>query len=288
MKPSAAGPGDLGEGIVLDRAVADELRLDAELGRLAHDQPAFRVIRVGHRHRRIGRADAGDLRAEVAPALLDHLLGEDRAAELLELLDEDRAQRFAVGRVLVDDRRGLVAELLDDVLGDLLFLVVRQRIVGEHGRAALADLRRDRADADHRRAGLARERELRNDHAGHGRDDRRHLLDVDQPAEFRDAVARRVLAVAVDQLDRAPVDAAGRVDLLLGQQRAAVEIGAVVGGRSGHRQDDADAIGLALRRLRRRGCRCDVRARRQAASARQSASPFSCHASFLLSGCRLR
>src|SRR5215831_16859547 len=91
------GTCDLGKRIVLDRAVADELGLHAELRRLPYDQAALRVIRVNDRNRRLGGADPRDLRAEVASPLLDHLFGQDRSAEFLEFLDEDRAQCFAVG-----------------------------------------------------------------------------------------------------------------------------------------------------------------------------------------------
>jgi hypothetical protein len=87
------------------------------------------AVGIGNDERRLGRADAGELRAEVAPALLDHFFRNDLAAHLLEFLDEDRAQGLAVRAVLVDDRRRLVAERLDRVLGDLALLVVGQRVV---------------------------------------------------------------------------------------------------------------------------------------------------------------
>src|SRR5437868_6440012 len=142
--------------------MADELGLHAEFGRLSHDEPALRIISIDHGNRRLLRTDAGDLRAEVAAALLDYFLRRDSAAELLELFDE--------------------------------------------------------------------------------------------PLELGDCVLRRVLAVAVFELDGAPIDAALCVNLLFAQFCAALEIGAVVGGRSCHRQDDSNLIRLALRRLCAGGC----------------------------------
>src|SRR6185369_8174581 len=43
---SGGGAGDVGEGLVLDRAVADELGLHADLGGLANDQARLGVVRV--------------------------------------------------------------------------------------------------------------------------------------------------------------------------------------------------------------------------------------------------
>jgi hypothetical protein len=72
-------------------------------------------------------------------------------------------------------------------------------------------------------------------------DDHPDLVLRDEPPRRGDALGGRALAVARHELDRLARDAAGLVDLLGGELRAALREGAVAGVGAGVRADEADS-----------------------------------------------
>src|SRR6185503_19011059 len=110
---------DLQQLLAFPAIAAEQRHGDAQLARLARDEPGLRVVTGDVDRVRLLRLDRGQLGAEVLVAGLVGLLGDDRAAQLLERGAEELGEAGGVVALQVlEDRRLLDTQRVVRELGD--------------------------------------------------------------------------------------------------------------------------------------------------------------------------